>query len=149
MPGKLRVNFFNPVIAAILAFLALIMIFVPAGPAAGVTQEFVPGDVTGDGIVDVRDVTILMRYSLGLIDSFNESFRLGSEVLLSEERHLVEGRKVGLVTNQSGVNSRGESTKELFFAAEDIDLKVLYAPEHGLDGKAAAGEYVKSYTHED
>lgn len=183
MPGKLRVNSCSPVFVAILLFLALVMIFVTVDPATGVAQEFVPGDVTGDGIVnvrdvvavmqyvlalrslneeeliaadvnadgriDVRDVTMLMRYSLGLIDCFNESFSLGSEVLLSEERHLVEGRRVGLVTNQSGVNSRGQSTKELFFAAEDIDLKALYAPEHGLDGRAAAGEYVKSYTHED
>jgi len=81
-------------------------------------------------------------------EEIEAEFMLGSTVLLSEERHLVEGRKVGLVTNQSGVNSRGESTKVLFFEAEDIDLKALYAPEHGLDGKALAGEYVKSYRHE-
>lgn len=77
------------------------------------------------------------------------AFMLGSEVLLSRERHLVEGKKVGLVTNQSGVNTRGERTIELLWEAGDIELAALYAPEHGIDGKALAGEYVQSYTHEE
>lgn len=79
----------------------------------------------------------------------SDVFMLGSEVLLSRERHLVEDKKVGLVTNQSGVNSKGESTIELLWEAGDIELVALYAPEHGIDGKALAGEYVQSYTHEE
>lgn len=183
MSGKLLVNSCKPVFTTSLLFFVLVMVLVTVGPVSGFTREFIPGDVTGDGVVnvrdvvavmqyalalrnfneeelkaadvnadgrvDVRDANLLMRYSLGLINSFKEPFRLGSEVLLSEERHLVVGRTVGLVTNQSGVNSRGQSTMELFFMAEDINLKALYAPEHGLDGRAAAGEYVKSYTHEE
>ncbi len=78
-----------------------------------------------------------------------QGFRLGSEVLMDEERHLVEDKKVGLVTNQSGMNSLGESTIELLQEAEGITLAALYAPEHGIDGTARAGEYVESYTHED
>ncbi len=76
-------------------------------------------------------------------------FMLGSEVLLEQERHLVEGKKVGLITNQSGVNTGGVSTIDLFHGADDIMLAALYGPEHGIDGKAAAGEYVESYTHEE
>ncbi len=78
-----------------------------------------------------------------------EGFMLGSEVLLGKERHLVEDKKVGLITNQSGVNSRGESIIELLQQAADIELAALYAPEHGIDGTAKAGEYVESYIHED
>lgn len=76
-------------------------------------------------------------------------FKLGNEVLMASERHLVNNKKVGLVTNQSGVNSRGESTIQILHEAEDIDLVALYAPEHGLDGTASAGEYVESYTHQE
>jgi len=77
-----------------------------------------------------------------------EDFKLGSEVMMEKERHLLQGKKVGLVTNQSGVNSDGESTINLFSEAEDINLVALYGPEHGIDGLAAAGEYVESYIHE-
>ena len=78
-----------------------------------------------------------------------EDFKLGSEVLLEKERHLLQGKRVGLVTNQSGINSRGESTIELLQEAEDLELAALYGPEHGIDGAALAGEYVESYIHEE
>lgn len=80
--------------------------------------------------------------------SSSESFKLGSELLLSKYAHLIEGKKVGLITNQSGVNSRGESTMDLLSKDPACRLVALYAPEHGLDGKAKAGEYVESYVHE-
>jgi uncharacterized protein YbbC (DUF1343 family) len=78
-----------------------------------------------------------------------EDFKLGSEVLLEKERHLLQDKRVGLVTNQSGINSRGESTIELLQDAEDLELTALYGPEHGIDGTAQAGEYVESYIHEE
>jgi uncharacterized protein YbbC (DUF1343 family) len=74
-------------------------------------------------------------------------FRLGNEVFLERYLHLVAGKRVGLITNQSGVNSRGQSLIDLFSAEPGINLRALYAPEHGIDGKAAAGAYVASYTH--
>ncbi len=73
--------------------------------------------------------------------------KLGNEVLFEDHYHLIEGKKVGLITNQSGVNSRGVSTIEMLESDPHVDLVALYGPEHGIDGKAAAGEYVESYTH--
>lgn len=75
------------------------------------------------------------------------SFRLGNEVLLAKYHQLLAGKRVGLITNQSGVNSRGESLINIFAADPTINLTALYGPEHGIDGKAPAGEYVESYTH--
>lgn len=75
-------------------------------------------------------------------------FKLGSELLQSKYAYLIQGKKVGLITNQSGVNSRGESTIDLLFKDPTCRLVALYAPEHGIDGKAKAGEYVESYVHE-
>ncbi len=74
-------------------------------------------------------------------------FKLGNEVLISKYYHLIEGKKVGLVTNQSGVNSQGKSTVDLIAADPSASLAALYGPEHGIDGAATAGEYVKSYVH--
>lgn len=73
--------------------------------------------------------------------------KLGNEVLLESYQHLVRGKKVGLVTNQTGVNSRGVSLIDILAASDGIRLTALYAPEHGLDGVAKAGAWVESYTH--
>jgi len=113
-------------------------------------EQLEAADVIDDGVVDIRDVTRIMQITLGLDqEEVVEEFMLGSEVLFAEKLHLLRDKKVGLVTNQSGVNTRGESTVELLWEAEDVDLAALYGPEHGIDGTAAAGEYVESYTHEE
>lgn len=73
--------------------------------------------------------------------------RLGNEVLYSRYHHLVCGRRVGLVTNQSGVDSQGRSLIDILAADPAVDLVALYGPEHGIDGQAKAGVYVESYVH--
>lgn len=73
--------------------------------------------------------------------------KLGNEVLMSKYHHLIEGKRVGLVTNQSGVNSKGVSTIDVLASDPTVQLVALYGPEHGIDGKAKAGAYVPSYTH--
>lgn len=73
--------------------------------------------------------------------------KLGNELLMSKYHYLVEGKRVGLVTNQSGVNSRGVSTIDVLAGDKSVRLTALYGPEHGIDGAASAGEYVESYTH--
>lgn len=79
--------------------------------------------------------------------SFRPAFRLGNEVLFDRYLGLLEGRRVGLITNQSGVNSLGQSTIEVFAEDPRIQLVALYGPEHGIDGRALAGVWVESYTH--
>jgi uncharacterized protein YbbC (DUF1343 family) len=73
--------------------------------------------------------------------------KLGNEVLMDSRHDLIAGKRVGLVTNQSGVNSRGESTIDVLAGDPTVQLVALYGPEHGIDGKALAGEYVSSYIH--
>ena len=75
------------------------------------------------------------------------SFKLGNEVLYSRYHHLIEGKRVGLITNQSGVNSQGLSTIDVLASDPEINLVALYGPEHGIDGKASAGARVESYDH--
>jgi uncharacterized protein YbbC (DUF1343 family) len=72
-------------------------------------------------------------------------FKLGNELLMSSYHHLIEGKRVGLVTNQSGVNSKGVSTIALLAGDKSCQLTALYGPEHGIDGSAQAGQYVESY----
>lgn len=75
------------------------------------------------------------------------SFKLGNELLLEKYIHLIQGKKVGLITNQSGVNSKGESLIDILSKNRQFQLTALYGPEHGIDGTAKAGAYVESYSH--
>lgn len=79
-----------------------------------------------------------------------EPFRVkpGVEVFLEKHLDLVEGKKVGLVTNPSGVDSLLCSTIDLFYDNEGVNLAALYGPEHGVRGNAQAGEYVPFYRDE-
>ncbi len=67
----------------------------------------------------------------------------GIDVLLRDSLHLVRGRKVGLVTNQTGVDARGVSDVERLRAA-GVQLVALFSPEHGFRGAAEAGAAVAS-----
>lgn len=69
--------------------------------------------------------------------------RPGIDVLLTDSLHLVRGRKVGLVTNRTGVDAAGRSDVERLRDA-GIDLVALFSPEHGFRGSAAPGEKVGS-----
>jgi uncharacterized protein YbbC (DUF1343 family) len=64
--------------------------------------------------------------------------RPGISVLLTDSLHLVRGRRVGLLTNQTGIDERGESDIERLRAAEPraagVQLVRLFSPEHGIRG---------------
>jgi len=72
--------------------------------------------------------------------------RPGIEVFLEKHLDLVKGKRVGLVTNPTGTDSRLRSSIDLLAAAPSVDLVALYGPEHGVRGDAQAGEYVPFYT---
>jgi uncharacterized protein YbbC (DUF1343 family) len=67
------------------------------------------------------------------------------DVLLEDSVALVRGKRVGLVTNQAGVDARGEGDVERLRAA-GVDLVALFSPEHGFRGTADPGAAVASGT---
>ena len=68
--------------------------------------------------------------------------RLGVEVLLEQRRDLIRGKRVGLITNPTGVDRGFGSIIERFRSDPEANLVALYGPEHGVRGNAQAGEYV-------
>jgi uncharacterized protein YbbC (DUF1343 family) len=70
--------------------------------------------------------------------------RPGIEVLLADSLHLVAGRRVGLITNHTGVDREGRSDIDLLVEHPEVELVALYAPEHGIRGSAEAGVEVAS-----
>jgi uncharacterized protein YbbC (DUF1343 family) len=85
--------------------------------------------------------------------------RVGVEVLLSDSLHLVQGKRVGLVTNHTGIYQRAVgqvagSPRELgsmidaLHEAPDVELVALFGPEHGIRGVAEAGVRIESAVDE-
>lgn len=68
--------------------------------------------------------------------------KLGVEVFLEEYVEMVKGKRIGLATNPTGVDSNLESIISLFRKNPGINLVSLYGPEHGVRGNAQSGEYV-------
>ena len=63
----------------------------------------------------------------------------GLEVLLRDSAHLVRGKRVGFITNQSAVTSDGKSGIDLLHASPAVNLVALFGPEHGLRGGIEGG----------
>src|SRR5262245_28285945 len=72
--------------------------------------------------------------------------RFGIDALL-ESPWPVAGRRIGLITNQSGVTSSGEPTWKALRAAQNVRLVRLFGPEHGLEGGAVYMEAVEASIH--
>ena len=64
----------------------------------------------------------------------SESFKLGIEVLEENHFDLLAGKRIGLVTNPTGVNSKLKSTVDILFESEKLNLVALFGPEHGVRG---------------
>lgn len=70
--------------------------------------------------------------------------RPGLEILLTDSIHLVAGLRVGLITNHTGVDSRGVPGIDLLADAPEMELVALYSPEHGIRGTVRGGDLVES-----
>lgn len=69
--------------------------------------------------------------------------RTGAEILRSSEFDPIASRRVGLITNQTArVGDR--HLIDVLHAAPEVELTALFGPEHGLRGRAAAGEQVEA-----
>ena len=68
--------------------------------------------------------------------------RTGLERLLDDGLPAIDGRQVGLVTNQTGIDTRLCSSIDLLAASGRVRLSALFGPEHGVRGTAQAGVHV-------
>jgi len=85
-----------------------------AFPVACAADEAVPA---GTGAVPSREVLT------------------GIDVLEKEDFKRLAGRRIGLITNQTGIDRRGVSDIQLLHEAAHVDLVAIFNPEHGLFGK--------------
>ncbi len=69
-----------------------------------------------------------------------------AKIIVGAERfdqyqNLVKGKRVGIVTNQTGTVSSGHIVD--FLLSKEVNLTAIFAPEHGFRGTADAGEAIR------
>ncbi len=69
----------------------------------------------------------------------------GINTLAARNFDILQGKRVGLVTNQTGKTRDGRATIDVLRTARGVQLVALYAPEHGVRGEVAAGKSVATY----
>lgn len=79
----------------------------------------------------------------GNIQAQKITVKTGIEVLKREQFKCLEGKRVGLITNPTGVDNRMKSTIDILHQAPNVDLVALYGPEHGVRGDVHAGDKVE------
>ena len=70
----------------------------------------------------------------------------GIEVFVADVPQALRGKRVGLITNQSGIDRARTPDIDLIARHKDLSLVVLLAPEHGIRGNLAAGEKIDDET---
>jgi uncharacterized protein YbbC (DUF1343 family) len=71
---------------------------------------------------------------------------LGIDQLEKTNFAVLQGKRIGLVTNPSGVDSRGRSAISVLYHGQSAGFKLvkLFGPEHGIDGQTKAGDPVSN-----
>ncbi len=72
--------------------------------------------------------------------------KTGLEVLRQNGFKQLKGKKIGLVTNPTGVDNNLVSTIDILYKASGVELVALYGPEHGVRGDVHAGDKVDNFT---
>lgn len=64
-----------------------------------------------------------------------QSVLSGIDVLVRDGFRQLDGRRVGLITNHTGLDRKGVTTASRLHQAPAVRLVTLFSPEHGLHGK--------------
>ncbi|HBZ26194.1 MAG TPA: DUF1343 domain-containing protein [Rikenellaceae bacterium] len=70
----------------------------------------------------------------------------GIDVLKEQKFKILEGKRVGLITNPSGFDNTLKSTIDVLFEAPNVNLVALFGPEHGVRGDVHAGDKIENLT---
>ncbi len=71
--------------------------------------------------------------------------KTGIEVLKETNFKILQGKRVGLITNPTGVDNNLKSTIDILHEAPGVQLVALYGPEHGVRGDVHAGDKIEDF----
>ncbi len=92
-----------------------------------------------------RSLSILiLLFSVALNVPAQQRVKTGDEVFVEKDLNLIKGESIGIITNQSGEMQDGRHIVDVLSKLPGVKLVALFSPEHGIRGKASAGEEVSS-----
>lgn len=100
---------------------------------AGACRTSAPEETAANGRTDSVPTPVAAR------DNSSRAVTPGLEVLVRDSLHLIRGKRVGLITNQSAITRTGEHAIDVLARAPGVQLVALFAAEHGIRGTAEAG----------
>lgn len=89
-------------------------------------------------------IVLLLAVSMATALAQKITIKTGIEVLKEQKFKVLEGKRVGLITNPTGVDNKMKSTIDILHEAPNVELVALFAPEHGVRGDAHAGDAVEN-----
>ncbi|HPG38410.1 MAG TPA: DUF1343 domain-containing protein [bacterium] len=72
----------------------------------------------------------------------------GIDVLLQEKMDLIRGKRLGLITNPTGITANLTGTIDTLYRHPDVNLVALFGPEHGVRGNIIAGKQIENFRDE-
>jgi len=90
-------------------------------------------------MVTLMVATLGTSVTLGQMRPRTARVQLGVDVLIEEDFAPLAGKRVGLITNPTGVTSDLRATIDVLHEAKNVKLIALFAPEHGIRGEAYGG----------
>ena len=91
-------------------------------------------------------LSLLFGVLLAVPGVWAQQVQLGNEVLAASGFKVLQGKRVGLITNPSGVNRNLDSTVDVLHKAPGVQLVALFGPEHGVYGDVPAGQQIGNRT---
>ena len=87
---------------------------------------------------------IILCTLAGVAMALTAQVKPGVEVLRDNNFDILRGKRVGLITNPSGVDNKLKSTVDILADAPGVEVVALYAPERGVRGDFHAGDKVEN-----
>jgi uncharacterized protein YbbC (DUF1343 family) len=84
-----------------------------------------------------KKVSFITVFGLMIFFAFSmdsAKVRTGLDVFLVDHLSKLQGKRVGIITNQTGIASSGEHIADILGSIEGLSIGALYAPEHGIRG---------------
>jgi uncharacterized protein YbbC (DUF1343 family)/CubicO group peptidase (beta-lactamase class C family) len=85
-----------------------------------------------------RSAHAVRPYDLAGVLSASDHTSAGIDVLEDEQFAPLRGKRIGLITNQTGVDASGHRTIDVLAHADGVQLAAIFSPEHGLVGQLDA-----------
>jgi uncharacterized protein YbbC (DUF1343 family) len=92
----------------------------------------------------MRKFIVLNLIAIALAFSQQSRVKIGAEILIEKRLDLIKGKKIGIVTNHTGILPDGRHIVDVLNEIEGVKIVALFGPEHGIRGEVPDG---KSISH--